>query len=127
MGKSIVLKNQNFKNTFSLPKSSLLTKGKLVLDDNNGLVFDDTYYFNIPKENKIKVQKKIIFPDHYNYKFSDLKKIKKIASLNNLKIITTEKDFMKIGKFKDNKFKFTNVDLKIEEKIQFKNFLLKKL
>lgn len=55
MGKSIVLKNQNFKNTFSLPKSSLLTKGKLVLDDNNGLVFDDTYYFNIPKENKIKV------------------------------------------------------------------------
>jgi len=55
LGKSIVLKNQNFKNTFSLPKSSLLTKGKLVLDDNNGLVFDDTYYFNIPKENKIKV------------------------------------------------------------------------
>jgi hypothetical protein len=55
LGKSIVLKNRSFKNSFSLPKSSSLTKGKLVLDDNNGLVFDDTYYFNIPKENRIKV------------------------------------------------------------------------
>ena len=84
-------------------------------------------FFNLLKEKKIKFQKKIIFPDHYNYQFSDLKKIKKIASLNNLKIITTEKDFMKISKFKDNKFKYTNVDLKIEEKIKFKNFLLNRL
>ena len=55
LGKSLASKKQNFKNTFSLPKSSLLTKGKLVLDDNNGLVFDNTFYFNISKENKIRV------------------------------------------------------------------------
>jgi hypothetical protein len=55
LGKSVLLKNKNFKTTFSLPKSSTSNKGKLVLDDNNGLVFDDTFYFNLPNQNKIKL------------------------------------------------------------------------
>lgn len=55
LGKSVLLKNQNFKNVFSVPKNSLLNKGKIVLDNANGLVFDDTYYFNIPAQKKISV------------------------------------------------------------------------
>ena len=33
----------------------------------------------------------MIFPDHYNYKLSDINIIKEHAKKNNLEIITTEK------------------------------------
>ena len=66
-------------------------------------------------KNKIKISKEIIFSDHHNYNINDIKNIKQIAIKNNAKIITTEKDFVKLSK-KDQK----NIDyLKIETK--FKN------
>ena len=81
-------------------------------------------FFNLLKENKIKIHKKIIFPDHFDYNSSDIYKINKIALKNNYKIITTEKDFMKINKFKNFKVKFTKVDLHINKYSDFKKFLL---
>ena len=84
-------------------------------------------FFNLLKKNKINVTKKIIFPDHYNYKNLDINKIKKIAMENNLKVITTEKDYMKIKKFKNFKVKYANVDLKINKHYFFKKFLLDNL
>ena len=81
-------------------------------------------FFNLLKENKIKIYKKIIFPDHFDYNSSDIYKINKIALKNNYKIITTEKDFMKINKFKNFKVKFTKVDLHINKYSDFKKFLL---
>ncbi|MHA1540725.1 MAG: tetraacyldisaccharide 4'-kinase [Alphaproteobacteria bacterium] len=38
------------------------------------------------------------FPDHYNYKTSDLKRLKNRAEKENLTLITTEKDFVRIPK-----------------------------
>ena len=38
----------------------------------------------------------MVFPDHYDYSLDDLEKIQNIAKNEDLKIITTEKDFMKI-------------------------------
>ncbi len=84
-------------------------------------------FFNLLKENKIKVKKEIIFPDHFNYKIHDINKIKKLALENNCKIITTEKDFMKIKKFKKIDVKFTDVDLHIQEYSNFKKFLINRL
>tara|TARA_Y100001970_G_scaffold268733_1_gene360340 strand:- start:6303 stop:7223 length:921 start_codon:yes stop_codon:yes gene_type:complete len=84
-------------------------------------------FFNLLNENKINVKKKIIFPDHFSYKSSDLKKIGKIALQNNLGIITTEKDFMKIQNFRNHKIKFTKVDFKIDKLSSFKSFLVEKL
>ncbi len=80
-------------------------------------------FFSLLKENKIKVKKKIIFPDHYKYNIIDLKKIKNIAKKNKLKIVTTEKDFMKIKKFKKHQTQFTDVDIKIKNYSKFKKFL----
>ncbi len=84
-------------------------------------------FFNLLNENKIKIKESIIFPDHFNYKSSDINKIKKLAIKKNLKIITTEKDYVKINKFKNIKVKFANIDLHIDKKTNFKKFLLKGL
>ena len=70
---------------------------------------------NILINNKFNVQKELIFPDHFEYSNQDIEKIIKTAKEENLKIITTEKDFMKI----DNKFKseinFLKIDLLIDQ------------
>ena len=81
-------------------------------------------FFKLLKENKIKIEKKIVYPDHYNYKFSDIYKIKKIAKENKLKILTTEKDFTKINKFNNFNVKFTNIDLYINNYKSFKKFIV---
>ena len=54
-------------------------------------------------EYKFNIAKEIEFPDHYNYSNEDFEEIINNAKKNNLKIITTEKDFMKVpNKFKKN-------------------------
>ena len=84
-------------------------------------------FFNLLSQNKINIKKKIIFPDHFQYKLSDVRNLTNIAKKNKLKIVTTEKDFMKLRKFKNFNIKYTNVVLKINnlnklEKM-FKNYL----
>jgi len=84
-------------------------------------------FFNLLTQNKIRIEKSIIFPDHYNYKISDIIKIIKFAKERNLKIVTTEKDYIKINKFKINNIIKTIVDLKIDNPKKFKDFLIKYL
>ena len=84
-------------------------------------------FFALLHENKINIKKKLIFPDHFDYKLDDLKKIYKYALNKKLQIITTEKDFMKIKKFKYKKINYTSVDLQIDKIKNFKNFLFSKL
>ena len=45
---------------------------------------------------KFKISKRIVFPDHYKLNKKEINKIKKIAKLENLNIITTEKDFNRL-------------------------------
>jgi len=84
-------------------------------------------FFNLLIENKFKIEKKIIYPDHFNYSQSDIYELKRIAKQNNLKIITTEKDFTKVRKFSNFKVKFLSIDFRINKIEQFKKFLIKKL
>ncbi len=81
-------------------------------------------FFNLLKENNVKVVKKINFPDHFQYKLSDINELKNFALKNNLKMITTEKDFMKIKKFKKINVDFTDVDIKINDLKKFEKFLI---
>lgn len=64
---------------------------------------------------KFKILKEIIFPDHYNYKEYEFEDIIKIAKNKNLKILTTEKDYMKVPKKYKNKIDFISIDLIIEK------------
>ena len=70
---------------------------------------------NILINNKFVIKKEFIFPDHFEYSKRDIEKIIKIAKKENLKIVTTEKDFVKI----DNEFKseidFLKIDLSIDQ------------
>lgn len=70
---------------------------------------------NILINNKFVIKKEFIFPDHYEYRKRDIEKIIEIAKKENLKIVTTEKDFVKI----DNEFKsdidFLKIDLSIDQ------------
>jgi tetraacyldisaccharide 4'-kinase len=65
-------------------------------------------------ENKFDIKREVIFPDHYNYSINDFEKIKNNAINENLKIITTEKDYMKVpDKFK-KEIEFLTIDLVIQ-------------
>ena len=55
--------------------------------------FKDLLY----KEN-FKISKSITFPDHYNFSSSDISRIKDQAKLLKSKILTTEKDYLRIKK-----------------------------
>jgi len=84
-------------------------------------------FLNLLENNGIKIHNKIIFPDHYNYKPEDVKRIKKIALLRKLQIVTTEKDFTKLQKFKNFKVLVAKVDLKIYKLQSFRKFLINNL
>ena len=65
-------------------------------------------------ENKFNISREIVFPDHYNYSLNELEKIQNIAKNENLKIITTEKDFMKIPEKFKKEIDFLAIDLVIQ-------------
>tara|TARA_Y100001970_G_scaffold288792_1_gene417074 strand:- start:10466 stop:11410 length:945 start_codon:yes stop_codon:yes gene_type:complete len=77
--------------------------------------------------NKFKINKEIIFADHYNYKKDEIEKILTIAKKENCKIITTEKDFVKIEKFGFTDINFIDVILKVKNEKKFIEFLKNKI
>ena len=73
--------------------------------------------------NKINVIKEIIFPDHYRYTQREIEKIKIQAKNLNAKIITTEKDYVRIDNNENKDIKFLKIDLKIQEEEKLINYL----
>ena len=70
---------------------------------------------NILIQNKFIIQKELVFPDHFEYSKQEIEKIIKTAKSENLKIITTEKDFMKIGNEYKSEIDFLKIDLLIDQ------------
>ena len=54
-------------------------------------------FLKLLKENNFNILKEFIFPDHYIYSDKDIESIINFSKSNNLKIITTEKDYLKIN------------------------------
>ena len=76
-------------------------------------------------ENKFNVVREIVFSDHYDYSLNDLEKIQNTAKNEKLKIITTEKDFIKIPEqFKKN-IDFLAIDLIIQDEKELIELLTK--
>ena len=86
----------------------------------SGIGNHDTFISMI-KKYKLNIIKDLEFPDHYKYSKKDIDKICFLANELNSKIITTEKDFLRIDKNKINidKIKYIKSSLKIinEEKL----------
>ncbi len=70
-------------------------------------------------KNKFEVRKEITFPDHYEYKQNDFEKIINIAKNDKLKIITTEKDYMKVPEKLREYISFLIIDLVIQDENEF--------
>ena len=73
-------------------------------------------FFSLLKESKFKVKKTISYPDHYKFSKNELLKIISTAKKNNLKIITTEKDYYRIKHFKLNDIRYLKTKLEIKNK-----------
>jgi tetraacyldisaccharide 4'-kinase len=97
--------------------------------DSKYLIFsgigDPSSFRNILVENKFNVTREMIFPDHYVYSLNDLEKIRNIAKNEKLKIITTEKDFMKIPQEFKKEIDFLTIDLIIHDERKLIELLTK--
>ena len=83
-------------------------------------------FYNIIIENKFKIIKKFSFPDHYTYSNNDLKKILNYAKNNNAKIITTEKDYLRLNSNFIQDVKYLKIELVIPNEKRLIDILIKK-
>ncbi len=81
---------------------------------------------NILKANNLKIKDEIIFPDHHSYKNKEIENIIQKGKDNNAKIITTEKDYVKIPKEYSNHIKYLDISLKIQNEKRLIDFLKNK-
>tara|TARA_Y100001970_G_C14190607_1_gene835132 strand:+ start:844 stop:1773 length:930 start_codon:yes stop_codon:yes gene_type:complete len=114
-----------FKSTYSITNLDELDNKE------NYLVFAGIGNFNnfidMLKKNNFKISKTISFPDHYNYNDNDIKNIIEIASTSSMKIITTEKDYLKINENNKKLINVAKIELNIQNKNELEDFLKKKL
>tara|TARA_B100000902_G_C27247853_1_gene883571 strand:+ start:359 stop:1285 length:927 start_codon:yes stop_codon:yes gene_type:complete len=76
-------------------------------------------FVSMIKNYGLDVVREIEFPDHYKFKKNDIDKILHLAEKLNCKIITTEKDYLRLNRPELDKIKFIKSELKIldEEKL----------
>ena len=81
-------------------------------------------FVSMLKKNGFKIIKQLEYADHYKYTKRDIEKI--ILTADNLKskIVTTEKDFLRLGKIQPNKIKFIKSELKIIDEEKFINSII---
>ena len=79
---------------------------------------------NLLIENGFKIKKEIIFSDHFEYTSKEINKILDLAKNENLKILTTEKDYMKLSQSLNKEISFLDINLEIENQNELINFLL---
>ena len=81
----------------------------------------------ILKKNKLEIVDQVVFPDHYTYSDKDYINIINKAKKYNAKILTTEKDYVKIpSRYKKN-IKFLKLDLIIHNEKKFIKFIKLKI
>ncbi len=78
-------------------------------------------FFNTLKDNRLNVIKEITFPDHYEYSDNDLENLLRTESQNKAKLITTEKDFLRMDPLKRRRFGFVPINVNIKNENDFMN------
>tara|TARA_B110000116_G_C16720344_1_gene528793 strand:- start:332 stop:1270 length:939 start_codon:yes stop_codon:yes gene_type:complete len=74
-------------------------------------------------KNNFNIIKEIKFPDHYRYTQKDIDKIKLQAINLNAKILTTEKDYVKLNDNAADGIEFLEIELIIKEENELINFI----
>ena len=132
-----VFLNGNLENLDNLKKQLLIINPNIIIHvgkykplNLNELNFNDKYlafsgignhktFVSMLKNFGLNVLTDIEFSDHYNYKTNDIDKILKKANDLNCKIITTEKDYLRLENNKKHEIKYIKSKLEIidEEKL----------
>ena len=79
------------------------------------------------ENNNFNIIEEKIFVDHYEYNNQDIQKILEIAKNKDLKILTTEKDFIKIPDNLKSEINFIEIDLEIPKKDKLIKFIKSKI
>jgi len=98
--------------------------------DNKYLVFsgigNHKTFVSMLKNYGINVVKDIEFPDHYKYTNYDINKIIDLSNVLGYKIITTEKDYLRLDRDKIDNINFIKSELKILDEDKLISTILKK-
>ncbi len=81
-------------------------------------------FISMIKNYKLTILKDIEFPDHYEYTKNDISKILDDADQLNCKVITTEKDFLRLEDKEKIKIKYIKSELKIVNEEKLLSFLV---
>ena len=81
-------------------------------------------FISMLKKHSLNICKDLEFPDHYIYSDADIKKILDQANNLNCKIITTEKDFLRLEKHEKSEIKFVKSKLKLIDKEKLINAIV---
>ncbi len=81
-------------------------------------------FVNMLKNYKLKIVDDLEFPDHYQYSVEDLNEIIINSKKCNAKIITTEKDYLRLGSFDKTEISFIKSSLEILDEKNFIKILM---
>ena len=130
--KKIKSVNLNLVNNIQTFNTNLKIKSIFKTKRNSFLAFcglaNPIKFYNTLNKNNFKVALTKSFPDHYEYNNKDIKKLRKEANSKNLKLITTEKDYVKIND-KENEISVLPIEINFNRADEdgFKSFLKEKL
>ena len=83
-------------------------------------------FVSMLKDYGINVAKDLEFPDHYKYTSNDINKILNLSNDLNCKILTTEKDYLRLDKEESKNINFIKSDLEIQDEDKLIHTILKK-
>ena len=116
-------KEKKIKNKLNDSLKILLNKKNLQIEHLNTLYMVDSINLNVLQKNILReIEKK-----RNSYKNQDIKYIKKQAKKLNAKIITTEKDYIKLSKIHQENINFVKVKINFRERNNFIKFLKLKI
>lgn len=117
----ILIKRKNVVKNFALPTNIPIFKAQskeiCPYDKKDkviafaGIGYPKKFFDNIP----CHMIEKISFPDHYQYTDEDIEKLIKKAESKNAKLLTTEKDWVRIPDWAQDKIKFSALDIEIDK------------
>ena len=128
-------KNKSFENKIlSISKKIKIFYSKYVLNEadklknKNILAFagigNPNNFFELLEDNNVNIKKKLIFPDHYNYNKVEIQNIMEDSLKDDLKVVTTEKDYLRIKDYGHKNLIVAKVKLIIENKDNFINEIM---
>lgn len=116
----ILIKRKEVNPYFALPTNIPVFTAKnseICPYDNNtnviafaGIGYPEKFFDNVP----CNVIEKISFPDHYQYTDEDIKKLINLADEKNAKLLTTEKDWVRIPDWAQKQIRFSALQTEIE-------------